>query len=444
MRTFAEKQKIFQRTNSAKSIRSDKKRFGQSRGVHSTLHPQRTTIGNQALLQLLAADVENKSTDAAYKDISRVSHDPTRAPACRPDGSTGIPNPLKAGLEALSGVDLSDIQVHRNSPKPAELNALAYAQGQEIHLGPGQEKHLPHEAWHTVQQMKGQVMPTIQEMGVSISDIPHLEIEADVMGAKALQGGQLTVNSGTTDVPAPISQAQSTQPIQRVAPAPAAAAGLWGVAGLEAVEAATLGLTAIPLVQAAGSKSDNIVYVAETVSRLMDKEPKPFSRKYVHWIFQANAEKFIADPAGALFELVVDSNDYGEVVAYVRKNMQHTDSFSKSSFTATFKSLGLYPREGGEKDPRAWPIRYSYEGTYDPWGGGEFDFQGEFIFNAFGMFRILEHRVVDRSVIECSDPNLVVFRFSDRSQYTIPELPEPQRRILMRNYKNDPNYRPSR
>ena len=41
--------------------------------------------------------------------------------------------------------------------------AHAYTQGSEIHLGAGQERHLPHEAWHVVQQAQGRVRPTLQE-----------------------------------------------------------------------------------------------------------------------------------------------------------------------------------------------------------------------------------------------------------------------------------------
>lgn len=75
------------------------------------------------------------------------------------ENKTGIPEGLKAGLENLSGMDLSDVKIHYNSSKPAALNALAYAQGADIHIGPGQEKHLPHEAWHVVQQKQGRVSP---------------------------------------------------------------------------------------------------------------------------------------------------------------------------------------------------------------------------------------------------------------------------------------------
>jgi hypothetical protein len=106
--------------------------------------------------------------------------------AARPN-RTGMPDGLKGGIEALSGHDISDVRVHANSSKPAQVGAHAYAQGSDIHLGPGQEKHLPHEAWHVVQQRQGRVQPTIQAHGVAINDDPALEQEADTMGARALQ-----------------------------------------------------------------------------------------------------------------------------------------------------------------------------------------------------------------------------------------------------------------
>ena len=93
-------------------------------------------------------------------------------------------------MENLSGMSLDDVKVHRNSDKPAQLQAHAYAQGTDIHLGPGQqEKHLPHEAWHVVQQKQGRMQPTMQMMGkVNVNDDAGLEKEADVMGAKAENG----------------------------------------------------------------------------------------------------------------------------------------------------------------------------------------------------------------------------------------------------------------
>lgn len=104
-----------------------------------------------------------------------------------PPNRTGMPDGLKAGIEQLSGMDLSDVRVHANSAQPATVQAQAYAQGNDIHLAPGQEHHLPHEAWHVVQQRQGRVTPTMQTAaGVPVNDDPGLETEADVMGHKAL------------------------------------------------------------------------------------------------------------------------------------------------------------------------------------------------------------------------------------------------------------------
>lgn len=98
---------------------------------------------------------------------------------------TGMPDKLKSGIESLSGMAMDNVRVHYNSPKPTQLQALAYAQGTDIHLAPGQERHLPHEAWHVVQQAQGRVKPTMSLGGVQINDSKSLEAEADTMGDKA-------------------------------------------------------------------------------------------------------------------------------------------------------------------------------------------------------------------------------------------------------------------
>jgi hypothetical protein len=109
---------------------------------------------------------------------------PIREPGPRPN-RTGLPDLLKAGVEALSGLSMDDVRVHRNSGKPAQLQAHAFAQGSDIHLAPGQEQHLPHEAWHMVQQKQGRVRATTQLNGVAIDVDAGLEAEADRMGMAA-------------------------------------------------------------------------------------------------------------------------------------------------------------------------------------------------------------------------------------------------------------------
>lgn len=99
----------------------------------------------------------------------------------------GLPDELRSGVESLSGMKLDDVRVHYNSSSPGAMDAHAYAQGRDIHVAPGQETHLPHEAWHVVQQAQGRVRPTVQlNGGVSINDEARLEQEADAMGQAAL------------------------------------------------------------------------------------------------------------------------------------------------------------------------------------------------------------------------------------------------------------------
>lgn len=134
-------------------------------------------------------------------------------PVQRQANTTGLPDTLKAGVENLSGYSLDDVRVHYNSAQPAQLQAHAYAQGTDIHVAPGQEQHLPHEAWHVVQQKQGRVRATRQLKGLALNDDEGLEREADRMGAQAAR------HPGAAS-PQPAQQAATAgprQPVQRVA-----------------------------------------------------------------------------------------------------------------------------------------------------------------------------------------------------------------------------------
>jgi hypothetical protein len=104
--------------------------------------------------------------------------------------NTGLPDNLKSGIESLSGMSMDHVKVHYNSSQPTQLNALAYAQGSDIHVAPGQETHLPHEAWHVVQQAQGRVRPTMQLAGADVNEDRGLEAEADRMGEVARRAGE--------------------------------------------------------------------------------------------------------------------------------------------------------------------------------------------------------------------------------------------------------------
>ena len=97
---------------------------------------------------------------------------------------TGIPAQLKERLEQSSGLSLDDVRVHYNSELPAKLDALAYTQGNQVEIGPGQERHLPHELGHVVQQKLGAVRANaMHASGVAMNTDVGLERQADEIGA---------------------------------------------------------------------------------------------------------------------------------------------------------------------------------------------------------------------------------------------------------------------
>lgn|GEM_PF-4085192 len=134
-----------------------------------------------SLMQLQSMYDRSPRVTAQAKLASALSSPPVQ----RKKNRTGLPDTLKAGIESLSGMSMDAVQVHYNSSQPAQLQAHAYAQGTDIHLAPGQERNLPHEAWHVVQQAQGRVSPTAQTQGVALNDEATLEAEADRMGARA-------------------------------------------------------------------------------------------------------------------------------------------------------------------------------------------------------------------------------------------------------------------
>jgi len=128
----------------------------------------------------------SSQSESLQRKADMANNAAQRADALRPN-NTGMPDNLKSGIENLSGFSMDDVRVHYNSSKPATVQALAYTQGTDIHVAPGQEKHLPHEAWHVAQQMAGRVSPTTNINGMPVNDNAVLEHEADVMGEKAAQ-----------------------------------------------------------------------------------------------------------------------------------------------------------------------------------------------------------------------------------------------------------------
>lgn len=79
MRTFAQKPKATQQTTSSKSMKPSRAFSGQSHGVDSILHLQRT-IGNQAVLRLLQTAKENVDASSANSASTGFAHDFSQIP----------------------------------------------------------------------------------------------------------------------------------------------------------------------------------------------------------------------------------------------------------------------------------------------------------------------------------------------------------------------------
>ncbi len=183
----------------SEATQADLRRHGPD-GTTATGVPSRE-LCRQELAQLAQAEVANgRSRAMQQRAAASVIQYKEREPEMS-RGSRGLPEQLKAGIESLSGMRMDGVKVHYNSSRPATLQAHAFAQGGEIHLAPGQEVHLPHEAWHVVQQAQGRVVPTRRlASDLALNDDPALEAEADLMGQRATQ---LSASSGTDAVQEP-------------------------------------------------------------------------------------------------------------------------------------------------------------------------------------------------------------------------------------------------
>ena len=162
----------------------------QAKPEITVLQRQEAIAGGEAPSELTSELAKPRVSKTEGDLTQETSSAPIQAKEAETANKKGLPDPLKTGIEHLSGYSMDDVKVHYNSVKPALLQAHAYAQGTDIHIAQGQEEHLPHEAWHVVQQKQGRVKPTVQMKGeVYVNDDKSLEQEADVMGEKSQRKG---------------------------------------------------------------------------------------------------------------------------------------------------------------------------------------------------------------------------------------------------------------
>ncbi|MCG8475513.1 MAG: DUF4157 domain-containing protein [Cytophagales bacterium] len=93
---------------------------------------------------------------------------------------------------AVMNHDFSDVNIIQNSSEASRIGALAFTQGNDIHVAQGMfdpssstgQQLLGHELAHVVQQSKGLVKPTGEIGGYALNDSLHFEKEADSLGQR--------------------------------------------------------------------------------------------------------------------------------------------------------------------------------------------------------------------------------------------------------------------
>ena len=164
-----------------------------SQQMHSSsrILAQRKLISHESVQRVEEEELQKKAaTDAPAQLKEQFSGKPN---------NTGLPDNLKSGIESLSGMSMDSVRVHYNSSQPAQLNALAYAQGTDIHVAPGQEQHLPHEVRPVMKQEQGRTNSVMQKKGVVQRDEDRDKSYAKtgalsalgLLGGAALLGGAL-------------------------------------------------------------------------------------------------------------------------------------------------------------------------------------------------------------------------------------------------------------
>jgi Domain of unknown function (DUF4157) len=134
--------------------------------------------------------------------------------------ASGDPLPIRTQqqMQRAFNHDFSDVRVFE-SPRAANLDALAFAQGNQLHFQPGQydpwspqgQALLGHELAHVVQQRSGQVRAsTMTPQGEGINDDVELEREAQEAGQRAARGERVTPRGEATTTGAAVSSDRGT------------------------------------------------------------------------------------------------------------------------------------------------------------------------------------------------------------------------------------------
>ncbi|PTX61613.1 uncharacterized protein DUF4157 [Kordia periserrulae] len=149
--------------------------------------------------------IQRKEASSFVK--SKADNDSFTPPTAASKQNKALPSNLQSNMEASLGQDFSNVSIHTNSQKAAQMNARAYTQDENVHFAPGEfnpnstqgQNLIGHEFTHIAQQRAGVVKPTkVLQKGVAINDSKSLENEADTFGKKAVQGETISKYRGAS------------------------------------------------------------------------------------------------------------------------------------------------------------------------------------------------------------------------------------------------------
>ena len=181
---MVQKHKTHDVARSAVVQRQPKQTVPAQRQPEPVAHPANVLQRPPAALR--PADVLTLQRTVGNRAVQRILIQRTEEPLKGHSLSRGLPDNLKSGIENLSGMDMSDVKVHYNSATPAVLNALAYTQGPQIHMGPSEDDLLRYELSHVGQRRLGRVRPTVQRKLAVGPANDHYEREADRVAASVM------------------------------------------------------------------------------------------------------------------------------------------------------------------------------------------------------------------------------------------------------------------
>ncbi|MDR2572435.1 MAG: hypothetical protein LBD23_19365 [Oscillospiraceae bacterium] len=59
---------------------------------------------------------------------------------------------LKTDIDKTSDLAIDDVKPRYSFEKPIQLNEIAHTRANQVHIAPGQERHIEHDLSHVVEQ----------------------------------------------------------------------------------------------------------------------------------------------------------------------------------------------------------------------------------------------------------------------------------------------------